>query len=141
MDVKKRILALDLGTKTCGFAITDPLAIIAQSLENFTYKNGDLNQIVLKIQDLQRQYEIGKIVLGYPLYMNGNKAPHTLLVEKMSSILKQNFQIPVVLQDERLSTSQAHDILILANVSRKKRKKVIDKLAAQIILERYLSEN
>ncbi|MGZ9413479.1 Holliday junction resolvase RuvX [Mycoplasma sp. 480] len=136
--MNKRKLALDLGTKTCGFAISDPFNILATGLENFRFEENDFDKVVKRISEYLNEYEIDTFVLGYPLKMTGNKSERTIMVENFKVILEKTFLLPVILIDERETTKKAEEIMISAGISRKKRKKSKDKLAAQLILEDYL---
>ena len=134
-----RILGLDFGTKTTGVAVSDPLGWTAQGLEIIRRQDeNSLKPTLARIAELCTAYQVEKIVLGLPKNMNntlGERGEATLLFkEKLEARLK----IPVETWDERLSTVAAESILLEADVSRKKRKNVIDKLAATIILQNYL---
>lgn len=137
----KRKLALDLGSKSCGFAISDALGITAQGLENYFYEENNWEQLLNRIEFhlLQYNYNVDTFVLGYPLMKSGSKSKTTLMVEEFKKILEKQFpNISIIYIDERETTKQAENIMIEAGLSRKKRKKHKDKLAAQIILQDYL---
>ncbi|UVD81638.1 Holliday junction resolvase RuvX [Mycoplasma iguanae] len=134
-----RILALDLGTKTCGFAITDELKVISQALDNFLFAENQFDEVIEEIKRYFSIYKIEKIVLGYPTRMTGTKSERTFMVENFHEKLKNNFQVPIILIDERLSTKQANEIMRIGGLSQKRRKQKKDKMAAQIILENYLT--
>ncbi len=131
-----RYLGLDYGTKTLGVAISDASGFIATSLKTISYTN---EQTLLKeLDELIKPYEIEKIILGLPKNMNntlGERAEKTILFAKT---LESYFNKPVLLEDERLTTVVATNYLLEADMSRKKRKKVVDKMAASIILQTYL---
>lgn len=134
-----RILGLDYGTKTTGVAVSDPMGWTAQGLEIIRRQEEEhLKATINRIAELCAEYKVEKIVLGLPKNMNntvGERGEKTLLFkEKLEARLK----LPVIMWDERLSTVAAESILIEADMSRKKRKNVIDKLAATIILQNYL---
>ncbi|WP_025755294.1 Holliday junction resolvase RuvX [Mycoplasmopsis cricetuli] len=134
-----RKLAFDLGTKTCGFAITDENEIIALTLDNFFYTEGNFNQILEKVQLYLNDYNIDGFVLGYPLKISGQKSERTLMVEQFKKKLSNFFpEIPILLINEQYSTKKAHEIMLSAGLNKKKRKSFKDKLAAQIILQDYL---
>ncbi|WP_033161103.1 Holliday junction resolvase RuvX [[Mycoplasma] collis] len=133
-----RKLAIDLGTKRCGFAISDSFNMMAFGLENFSYKENDFDFLIEKIKKILNEYPIDTIILGYPTKLSGEKIQMSLIVEEFKLLLEKNFKIDVFLVDENRTTKQATQILIGANLSRKKRKKHKDKLAAQLILEEYL---
>lgn len=134
-----RILGLDFGTKTTGIAISDPMGITAQGIEIFRRTDPyNLGATINRIKELCTDYKVEKIVLGLPKNMNntiGERGEHTL---KFKEKLEKALEIPVVLWDERLTTVSAENMLISADVSRQKRKQVIDKVAAVIILQNYL---
>lgn len=140
-----RKLALDLGTRTCGFAISDEMCIIASPLDNFRFFEKDFQAVYYKVLEYLNYYKnIDKIILGYPLRSNGSKSERTLMVEEFKNNLeiflknnKQNQQI--VLINEYGSTIKAEEIMINAGITRQKRKKHKDKLAAVIILEDFLN--
>ncbi|TPE57530.1 Holliday junction resolvase RuvX [[Mycoplasma] falconis] len=135
-----RKLALDLGSKSCGFAISDINGIIATGLENFMFEEWHFIKAIRKTKEYIEQYnnEIDTIVLGYPLRMDLSKSPRTIMVEKFAQRLKEHINLPIVFQDERQSTKFAEDILAQAGFNKTRRKTKKDSLAAQIILEDYL---
>lgn len=134
-----RILGLDYGTKTTGVAVCDPLGFTAQGLEIIRRTDEfNIKPTINRIAELCAQYEVEKIVLGMPKNMNntiGERGESTLVFKQK---LENKLKLPVVLWDERLSTVSAENMLIEADVSRGKRKQVIDKVAATIILQNYL---
>ena len=132
-------MGLDIGTHTIGVAISDELGITAQGLKTLRRKSieDDLNEIAAII----RQFEIDKIVVGLPKNMNGTLGKQAEMVLDCAKVLMDKVQVPVVTWDERLSTVGASKVLLEADVSRRKRKKVIDKLAAVIILQGYLDRS
>ncbi len=134
-----RILGLDYGTKTTGVAVCDPLGLTAQGLEIIRRTDEfNLKPTLERIQALCQEYQVEKIVLGLPKNMNntvGERGEMTLVFKKK---LEKALGLPVELWDERLTTVSAEQMLIQADVSRMKRKQVIDKLAAVLILQNYL---
>lgn len=132
-----RIMGLDLGTKTIGVAISDELGWTAQGIETIQ-RTGNLKQDLSRLQQLITDYEVSKIILGLPKNMDGSIGERGQASEEFANQLKQRLQIPVELWDERLTTVSAERMLISADVSRKKRKNVIDKVAAVFILQSYL---
>jgi putative Holliday junction resolvase len=134
-----RIMGLDVGTHTVGIAISDELGWTAQGLKTLKRKSAedDLREIATII----RQFEINKIVVGLPKSMNGTLGKQAENVLRWIEVLKDQTQLPVVTWDERLSTVGANKVLLEADLSRRKRKKVIDKLAAVLILQGYLDQN
>lgn len=140
-----RKIGLDLGTKTCGFAISDEKSIIASGLSNFHYNDNDLFEVVDEIKRVLTKYEnaVDVIVLGYPTNVyDGSKNKRTLLIEEFYELIKLQFpKIEVKLLDERFTTRIANTYLMQANVKAAKRKKVKDKMSAIIILQDYLDRN
>lgn len=133
-----RKLALDLGKKSCGFAISDENAIISQPLENFHFLENDWNTLLDKIDNFLLKYKIDTFILGYPLKTTGVKSEMTFIVEKFKEVLEEEYQLPVILIDERESTKISNQMMIEAGLSAKKRKARKDKMAAQLILQKYL---
>ena len=132
-------MGLDVGTHTIGIAISDELGLTAQGLKTLKRKStqDDLREIVTIID----QFEINKIVVGLPKNMNGTLGKQAESVLRWTEVLKDKAQLPVVTWDERLSTVGASKVLLEADLSRRKRKKVIDKLAAVLILQGYLDQS
>ena len=131
-----RYLGLDLGTKTLGLALSDKLGIVATFYKNITYK--DINELITEIKEIIEKEKVESLVLGLPKNMNnslGERAEETI---KFKELLEKETEKEVHLEDERLTTKVAESILINADVSRKKRKKVIDGLSAVGILQSFL---
>jgi putative Holliday junction resolvase len=133
----KRILALDPGTKRMGVALSDELGWTAQPLE--TYERRSLATDLAHVQDLVRRHEVGRIVIGMPLHMSGRSSPQSKLAEEFLHQLEEALDVPVIPWDERLTSKSAEALLIEANVSRKKRKGAVDRVAAAILLQSYLA--
>lgn len=132
-----RILALDVGDKTIGVAASDLLLITAQGIE--VIHRTSLEKDFARIGELIAEYEVGTLVIGFPKNMNGTVGPRGQLMQKFADLVTGAFPaVKVLLWDERLSTAGAQKALIAADVSRSKRKKVIDKMAAVFILQGYL---
>lgn len=138
-DKNLRIMGMDYGEKTIGIAVSDPFGWTAQGVEIIRRKDeNNLKESMERIKELIEQYDVKKIVLGLPKNMNntlGVRAEKTL---KFKEKLEKKFSVEVILWDERLSTKAAEHILLEADISRNKRKKVIDKMAAVYILQGYL---
>jgi putative Holliday junction resolvase len=134
-----RTMGLDIGSQTIGVAVSDELGITAQGLK--TLKRKSMEEDLKEIQMIVRQFEIGEIVVGLPKNMDGTIGKQAEIVLNWVKILMDRVNIPVVSWDERLSTVGASKVLLEADLSRKKRKKVIDKLAAVLILQGYLDQN
>ncbi len=131
-----RILGLDIGEKRIGVAVSDPMGWTAQGL--FTLTRGKLPEDLLEIQAICQKYEAEKVVVGYPINMNGTIGPKALEVKEFARMLEERLQLPIELWDERLTSRAAERVLLEADISRRKRKKVLDKLAAVGILQSYL---
>ncbi|MGZ4032536.1 MAG: Holliday junction resolvase RuvX [Tumebacillaceae bacterium] len=131
-----RVLGIDYGDVRIGIAVSDLMGWTAQGVETIHRKNDE--QDFKRLEELIKQYDVEKIVLGYPKNMNGTIGPRGELSQQFAEILKEKFGLPVILWDERLSTMAAERMLVSADVSRKKRKQVVDKMAAAIILQNYL---
>ncbi len=131
-----RIMGLDIGEKTIGVAISDELGLIAQGLKTIIRKGSE--EDFSEIRNLIASYQIQKIVVGLPKNMNGTLGKQAESVLLWIKELKERFSIPVVVWDERLSTVEATKTLLQADLSRVKRKRVINQLAASIILQGYL---
>ncbi|MCS1350263.1 Holliday junction resolvase RuvX [Mechercharimyces sp. CAU 1602] len=131
-----RILALDIGEKRVGVAISDPMGWTAQGLE--VVQRAPDDQWLERIQQVITDYEVEKIVIGLPRNMDGTIGPRGEACKELGEHVQQRFQLPVVMWDERLSTVAVERTLISADMSRKKRKKVVDQLAASWILQGYL---
>jgi putative Holliday junction resolvase len=133
-----RIMGLDVGTHTIGVAISDELGITAQGLK--TVKRRSLEADFEEISSIIDHFEISKIVVGLPKNMDGTLGKQAEKVFRWIRDLKDRTHLPVVTWDERLSTVGASKVLLEADLSRRKRKKVIDKLAAVLILQGYLDQ-
>jgi putative holliday junction resolvase len=133
----KRILALDYGTKRIGVALSDELGWTAQPLE--TLNRRTLDRDIAHIADLVRTYEARQVLLGFPLQLDGRAGPAIEAMREFQARLEEGVSVPVILWDERLTTKAAEDLLIAADVSRKKRKGVVDRIAASILLQSYLA--
>lgn len=133
-----RIMGLDVGTKTVGVAISDALGWTAQGIETVKI-NEEANEFGMeRIKELVKEYAVTEFVVGYPKNMNNTVGPRGVASENYKTLLEETFNLPVKLWDERLTTMAAERMLIEADVSRKKRKLVIDKMAAVMILQGYL---
>jgi len=132
-----RVLGLDVGDKFIGVAISDSLGITAQGLGTISRRKS-LRQDVEEVEKLVKEYGVEKIVVGLPKNMSGSLGPQGKKVLEFAGKLKEILNIPVIEWDERLSTLSAEKVLLEGDMSRKKRKKVIDKVAAVFILQNYL---
>ena len=135
-----KYLGLDLGTRTLGVSISDITKTVATTYGTINFQEKDYEKAIDELATIMEKEPIEKIVLGYPKNMNGTIGPRALETEEFKKMLEEKFQIEVYLQDERLSTKEATGYMIKADMSRKKRKKKIDSLAANIILQTYLDK-
>ncbi|MBC2158962.1 Holliday junction resolvase RuvX [Listeria booriae] len=136
-----RTMGLDVGSVTVGVAISDALGWTAQGIETITINEQARQFGYDRVKELAEQNEVTKIVVGLPKNMNNTIGERAEASQKYAEVLESRTGIPVVLWDERLTTAAAERTLLEADVSRKKRKKVIDKLAAVMILQSYLDAN
>ena len=132
-----RTLSLDYGSKRIGVAICDELGITAYGVSTIIRR--DRKQVLEALEELITQYDVKKIVIGYPIRLDGTRGIQCEKVDKFSGILEAAFSLPVIKWDETLTTKEAEDILFEAKVRRGKRKKVVDQLAATLILRGYLT--
>lgn len=131
-------MGLDVGSHTIGVAVSDELGITAQGVKTIRRKSKDEDsKEIIKIID---QFDVGKIVVGLPKNMDGTLGKQAEMVFQWIKTLKEKIHFPVVTWDERFSTIEASKVLLEADLSRKKRKKVIDKLAAVLILQGYINK-
>lgn len=131
-----RIMALDVGSRTIGIACSDALLMTAQGIE--TIRRTSLENDFNRLRKLISEYEVHELVVGMPKNMNGTKGERAEKTEEFVEKMKAVIDLPVTFWDERLSTVMAERQLIAADVSRKKRKGIIDKMAAVVILQGYL---
>lgn len=132
----KRIMALDVGDATIGVAVSDLMKITAQGVK--TIKRQGINKDLEEIEKIIKEKDVEKIIIGFPKNMNGTVGPQGEKVIKFCEKLKKKVNISIELWDERLTTVAAQRSLLEADVSRQKRKKVIDMIAATFILQSYL---
>mgnify|MGYP002381931143 FL=1 len=133
----QRILAIDHGSKRIGFALSDELGWTAQPLETFYRRNPDAD--IRHIQDLVREHEVGQVLVGMPFRLDGESGPAAKVVEAFIQLLEPALSVPVITWDERMTTCAAEDLLIAADVGRRKRKGIVDRIAAAILLQSYLA--
>lgn len=132
-----RYLGLDLGTKTLGLALSDELGMIATSYK-ILHHNEDYDSLIPLLKKEIEEKNVKELVLGFPKNMNNTIGTRGEIALKFKTKLEEAFNLPVHMEDERLTTVEAENILLSNNTSRKKRKKVIDSMAATIILKSYL---
>jgi putative holliday junction resolvase len=137
-STRMRVLGLDVGTKTIGLAVSDPLGITAQGLETLRRKNkrSDFEQL----EKLIRQYEIGELVVGYPLALSGTEGKQGERMRGFAEELRQRFHLPVHLWDERLTSAQANRLLREMEVSIERRRRAVDRMAAVLILQSWMDQ-
>ena len=133
-----RYLGFDLGTRTLGISISDETKTIATGLTTLRFEDSCYESILEEIKNIVNDYKVEKIVLGLPKNMNNTIGYKGELSYKFRDMLEEKTNLKVNLVDERLTTKQATDLLISNDTSRKKRKKVVDTMAATIILQSYL---
>ena len=131
-----RILALDVGARKIGLAVSDPLGITAQGLE--TLRRQSKREDITRLAELISRYEIGELVVGYPLRLSGSASAQTEKVSAFAEDLRRHFQLPVHLWDERLSSAEAGRVLRESGISIRKRSQAVDRLAATLILQAFL---
>lgn len=139
--MQKHKIALDVGDVRIGVAVSDLLGITANPRETYTRKKGDLNADIAYFCEYAKREDADAFVLGLPKNMDGTEGNRAVLTREFGDMLQEASGIPVLYQDERLTTVSAERMLIGADVSREKRKKVIDKVAATIILQSYLDSH
>lgn len=133
-----RYIGLDLGNRTCGVAISDPTGIIATAVDTIRFREKDLQKCLECVIILIEQKKAQKVVLGYPINMNGTLGPQSEYVLEFKKMLEAATSLEVILYDERLTSVEVNKIMISADLSRNKRKNKVDTLAATLILQSYL---
>lgn len=133
-----RILGLDLGTKTLGLAVSDLTETISSGLTTLRFNENEEENIIPELKKIVEEYNVSLFVIGLPKNMNNTLGDAVLRTRNFEEILKKHFDIKIEEQDERLSSVTANNVLISSDISRKKRKNNVDKLAATIILQNYL---
>lgn len=135
-----RYLGLDLGSKTLGIAISDTTKTIASTLKTLYFKDENYESLIEPLKEIILDNDIEKIVLGLPKNMDSSLGMRANITLEFKKILENAFNIEVIMEDERLTSVISNNILIEADMSRKKRKKKVDGIAAQIILQSYLDK-
>ena len=131
-----RIVGLDFGDRRIGVAVSDPTAFLASPRGVIEYR--DIHVAKKAVAALCREVDASRIVIGLPLNMDGSEGPAVEKVRAFIELLRSVIEVPIETWDERLTTKSAHDVLIEAGTRREKRKGLVDKLAAQFILQGYL---
>lgn len=135
-----RYLGLDLGSRTLGTALSDTTLTIASSHKTIRFDDSNYDSLIPIIKELILEYNISKIVLGFPKNMNNSVGERGQIALEFKDKIEKILNIEVIMQDERLSTVEATNYMIAADISRKKRKTKVDSLAANIILQTYLDK-
>lgn len=135
-----RYLGIDLGSKTIGLSLSDETKTIASAYKTIFFDNEDYQSTISEIKDIIKEFNVGKIVMGLPKNMNNTLGERALITLDYKKLLEDNLHIEVVMMDERLTSVISNSILLEADMSRKKRKKKVDSIAAQIILQDYLDK-
>jgi putative holliday junction resolvase len=133
----RRVLALDVGSRTIGLAVSDPLGITAQGLETIRRRNKRYD--LAQLEEVIRHYEVAELVVGYPLRMSGEAGTQADKMTLFAEELRKRFKIPVHLWDERLTSAEANRVLRDAEISIQKRARAVDQLAAVLILQAWLA--
>ncbi|SHF66834.1 Holliday junction resolvase RuvX [Ornithinibacillus halophilus] len=135
-----KIIGLDVGSKTIGVAVSDELGWTAQGITTIKWDENEINSADDQLKEIIDEHHIGKAVIGLPKNMNGSIGERGEMSINYAKHIEEVLNIPTVLWDERLTTMAAERVLLEADMSRKKRKKVIDKMAAVMILQGYLDQ-
>lgn len=133
-----KIAGLDVGSKTIGFAVSDPFGWTAQAITTVQWNEKDIYSADRLLKELFEEHTIEKVVIGYPKNMNGTIGERGMKSEQYAQHIEKRMKLPTILWDERLSTMAAERTLLEADMSRKKRGEIIDQVAASIILQSYL---
>jgi len=136
-----RYLGLDLGSKTLGIAISDLTETLATTLTTLNFKDEDYDELVRMLDPIIKENAIDKIVLGFPKNMDNTIGTRAEITLEFKEKLERLYNIEVILEDERLTSVISNQVMIMADMSRKKRKKKVDGIAAQLILQSYLDKN
>lgn len=135
-----RSIALDVGTKTVGVAISDLSGFLASPLVTFRFESEDYDDALDQIEALLKEYPTNAIILGYPKHMNGSIGDGGRRSEFFKEEIEKFTETPVLLWDERLTTVSAHKTLLQSNMRNEKRKKIVDQVAAVTMLQEYLDQ-
>lgn len=131
-----RIMGIDYGERHIGIAMSDELGLTAQGL--FTIERRNRRQVLEAVGDLVSRYGVEQIVLGYPVRLDGSKGIQCGKVDRFTALLKARFGLPVVLREETLTTKEAEGLMREAGVPGKRRRRIVDRLAASLILQGHL---
>lgn len=137
-----RIMGLDFGSKTVGVAVSDELGLTATGIEIVRRDSPNkLRKTLARIEALINEYNVYKIVLGYPVMLDGSERERVEKTKEFATMLHRRTNLEIIFQDERLTTVEAYEIMDLAGIKREDRYKYVDQVAAQVILEDYLNSN
>ena len=136
-----KYIGLDLGSRTLGVAISDEMGILARAYDTLRFYDDDYEKAIEYTIDICKKEKVSIVVLGLPKHMNGDEGVRAQISFDFKAEIEKRSDIKVVLMDERLTTVEAHNIMIQGGLSRKKRKKVVDSVAATIILQGYLDRS
>lgn len=138
MERTMRYLGLDLGSKTLGIAVSDTTGTIASVLTTIFFQEENYDSLIEPLKKIIQEQKIDCIILGYPINMDGSVGPRATVTLEFKQKLMESLAMEVITQDERLTSVISNQVLIQADLSRKKRKRKVDGLAAQLILQSYL---
>ena len=137
-----RLLALDFGSKTVGVAVSDELGITATGVEIVRRKSPDkLRQTVARIEALIEEFQVDKVILGYPVMLDGSEGERVRKTKEFAQMLKRRTGKEIIFQDERLTTVEAYEIMDFMGIKKEDRYNYVDMVAAKVILEDYLNSN
>ena len=135
-----RYLGLDLGSKTLGLSISDATGLIASNLKTLYFNDENYDSLLEPLKEIVLEENIEKLVLGLPKNMDNTLGPRAMITLEFKEKLEKYLDIEVIMEDERLTSVISNNVLIQADVSRKKRKKKVDGMAAVLILQSYLDK-
>lgn len=139
-DKRKRLMGLDFGSKTVGVAVSDPLFLAATPVEIIRRdQTNKLRKTYARIEELILQYDVGTIIIGNPLMPSGDEGERVRLTNEFADNIRRRTGLPVIMEDERLTTVEADEIMDEAGVAKKDHKKYVDMIAAQLILQSYMN--
>jgi putative Holliday junction resolvase len=137
-----RLLALDFGSKTVGVAVSDELGLTATGVEIVRRKSPDkLRQTLARIEALIEEYQVDKVILGYPVMLDGSEGERVRKTKEFAQMLKRRTGKEIIFQDERLTTVEAYEIMDFMGIKKEDRYHYVDMVAAKVILEDYLNSN
>lgn len=135
-----RLLALDFGSKTVGVAVSDDLGLTATGVEIIRRKSPNkLRQTLARIEELIEKYDVDKIIVGYPVMLDGSEGERVEKTKEFASMLERRTGKEIIFQDERLTTVEAYEIMDLMGIKKEDRYNYVDMVAAKVILEDYLN--